>query len=930
MHVVHPFRAALRDEFEALTDTSQTPWPIAETLRIDLHCHDLNSDVPDELLGRLMRLPETWLPTKKLVDVLKDRGVDVLTITNHNNARSCWELLDRGEDILPGAEFSCTIPDYDVGVHVLTYGFTPSEEETLNRLRHNLYRFLEYCQTNDLPTVLAHPLHFHSAKGYPSLAIFDLFAVLFERFEMVNGQRDVWQNILVAEWLKQIDAEKLDDIARRTGIPRDMFCQDPLRKRLCGGSDDHMGIFAGTSGTLLRVPGLVARLRTSRRSELALEALRTGETAPYGFVANEEKLTLAFLDYFCQVSLHMKDPGLLRMMLHRGSPRDKLISFIVANVMLEMRRHRHTVRFLSALHDALTGESPNVLLTTMARGEQKPILGQLSRIAWIWKENPAELVNASHEILPQLLDEFLRTLVARATRNVKAVESAGVSQPRAWNEVLNRLEIPVHIRSLLGAEGGALSRDMTSLDVQNLLDGLPFPFLACAVLAGAAFTSTHVLYHNRPFLNRFARKLGRHEHPRRILWLTDSFRDRNGVSQALQSVLAEVQKSELSIDFLVCDSQEESRKHVVSIPPVAELAIPHYRDQVFRVPNLLSVHRIFQEGGYDRVICSTELLMGLVALFLKKSCAVPAYFYVHTDWMTFAEKTLGLDQRHRDRARRLLRAFYRNFDGLLVLNSQHREWFTGPEMGVPEERIHLTSHWIESDFHPIVRRKSEVFPGVGDDMPVLLFAGRLSDEKGVMELPGILEGVRRELPGTRLVIAGTGPAGERLRAALPEALFLGWVDRERLPEIYSTADVMVFPSRFDTFGCAVLEAMSCGLPVAAYNVMGPRDLISGGIGGFLFESANEFAPRIAGYLKDPRVSPAMRAGALERSKRFTAERIMRRLMDFVTLGPVPDQEPQARPGTPEDILFGDGSVHPTSFLTDLLQAVGSDAGPADE
>jgi hypothetical protein len=92
-------------------------------LKIDLHCHDHNSNIPDEALGRILGVPETWLPTERLMSVLKSAGMGACTFTNHNNARSCWELKDKGFDILSGAEFSCHIPDLDVGVHVLTYGF---------------------------------------------------------------------------------------------------------------------------------------------------------------------------------------------------------------------------------------------------------------------------------------------------------------------------------------------------------------------------------------------------------------------------------------------------------------------------------------------------------------------------------------------------------------------------------------------------------------------------------------------------------------------------------------------------------------------------------------------------------------------------------------------------------------------------------------
>ncbi len=90
------FRGSLSDEFNAYLFRESQRFAPEDTLRIDLHCHDMNSDTPDELWGRILGLPETWLDTGKLVKRLNRSGSDVLTITNHNNARSCWALLDKG------------------------------------------------------------------------------------------------------------------------------------------------------------------------------------------------------------------------------------------------------------------------------------------------------------------------------------------------------------------------------------------------------------------------------------------------------------------------------------------------------------------------------------------------------------------------------------------------------------------------------------------------------------------------------------------------------------------------------------------------------------------------------------------------------------------------------------------------------------------
>ncbi len=136
------FQQQLKDEFEQFVISEQRRFPADEVLRMDLHCHDYNSSVPDELIGRILNVSETYLPSNILLDKLQKNGCDAFTITNHNNARSCYELQDKGHDILTAAEFSCYVPDFEIGIHVLAYGFTPAQEVRLDKLRKNLYQFL--------------------------------------------------------------------------------------------------------------------------------------------------------------------------------------------------------------------------------------------------------------------------------------------------------------------------------------------------------------------------------------------------------------------------------------------------------------------------------------------------------------------------------------------------------------------------------------------------------------------------------------------------------------------------------------------------------------------------------------------------------------------------------------------------------------------
>jgi 1,2-diacylglycerol 3-alpha-glucosyltransferase/glucuronosyltransferase len=110
--------------------------------------------------------------------------------------------------------------------------------------------------------------------------------------------------------------------------------------------------------------------------------------------------------------------------------------------------------------------------------------------------------------------------------------------------------------------------------------------------------------------------------------------------------------------------------------------------------------------------------------------------------------------------------------------------------------------------------------------PLWLYFGRVAVEKGIEDF------LELDLPGSKLVVGG-GPAQAELRTRYPQAVFAGFRYGEELAELVSQADVFVFPSRTDTFGLVLLEAMACGVPVAAYPVTGPIDVVVNGVTGVL-------------------------------------------------------------------------------------------------
>lgn len=110
--------------------------------------------------------------------------------------------------------------------------------------------------------------------------------------------------------------------------------------------------------------------------------------------------------------------------------------------------------------------------------------------------------------------------------------------------------------------------------------------------------------------------------------------------------------------------------------------------------------------------------------------------------------------------------------------------------------------------------------------PKFVYIGRVAVEKNIAAFLAL------NLPGSKWVV-GDGPARKALQAQYPDVYFLGGFPQAELPPFYNAADVFVFPSRTDTFGLVMLEAMACGTPVAAFPVTGPIDVVSEGESGFL-------------------------------------------------------------------------------------------------
>lgn len=142
------------------------------------------------------------------------------------------------------------------------------------------------------------------------------------------------------------------------------------------------------------------------------------------------------------------------------------------------------------------------------------------------------------------------------------------------------------------------------------------------------------------------------------------------------------------------------------------------------------------------------------------------------------------------------------------LEDQLRQW------GFQQKMVRLVRGVNTDVFHPGEKILFKGYPS-----PVMLYVGRIAIEKNIEAFLNI------QTTGTKVVVGG-GPDLDKLKSQYPHVIFAGLQQGHDLADHYRSADLFVFPSKTDTFGMVLIEALACGLPVAGYDVTGPKDIIN--------------------------------------------------------------------------------------------------------
>ena len=214
-----------------------------------------------------------------------------------------------------------------------------------------------------------------------------------------------------------------------------------------------------------------------------------------------------------------------------------------------------------------------------------------------------------------------------------------------------------------------------------------------------------------------------------------------------------------------------------------------------------------REFAPDAIHIATEGTLGLSARAICIKYAIPYTTSFHTRFPEYVRARFPFIPE--ETVYRFLRWFHSPATAMMVATPSLKREMEGHGF----RNLRIWSRGVDVErFRPI--------PGasLGVAGPVWLYVGRVAVEKNIEAFLAL------DLPGTKVVI-GDGPARATLERKFPDARFLGQKTGEELARAYAASDVFVFPSRTDTFGLVILEALACGAPVAAYPVQGPLDVV---------------------------------------------------------------------------------------------------------
>ncbi len=751
-------------------------------VRVDMHCHSTASQESRLGVQRAVGLPECATPPQEVYGLAKRRGMDFVTITDHDTIAGVLQIAGR-PDVFISEELTASFRGEPQAVHVLCYGITPEDHDWLQANRGDLELCAAYMYDREIACALAHP--YYTVAAPLTARHRRRLAELFGVWETRNGAR-----------ARELNRPAATYVATRDGIG-------------IGGSDDHAGVDIGR--TFTEAP-------PSRSPEEFLAHVRAGRVLARGAQGSAAKWAHA------AIALAARTLGL--------DPGDPPPDVDPARLMSLLSR---------LLREADARHGPG-------GGDLTPDDARCLLAAWISSVGLGEM--SSEDLIAHMQEDgfshsgLYRRACRAHERRLRAAVDVAVGAARTPEE------LPAAAYGLFQACVAAIPYAPAAA------------FLAKEKAKLAAIPSTAGRGLGRP-----AGGVEEGEMPR-IAILADGIGSTHGVTRTIAEI-RERGVPGFEIEVLGTDPEVDRR-----LPAVAEVDVPFYPGLRIGVPSLPASVETISEGAFDAIHVCSPGPVGISGALLAHALGLPLLGSYHTELTAYAGVRSGRPGLAESMSLAVA-AFY-GACGVILSPSPVADAELG-SMGVRADRVRRWDRGVDtSRFDPALRDSA----GLPGEVSVL-YAGRITREKGVDLLADAFLLAHERDPRLHLVLAGGGPEEPLLRERLGDrASFLGWLEGSDLARAYASADVFLFPSATDTFGQVILEAQASGLPVVAVAKGGPLSLIEHRATGLLRPpDAAALADAVLELAGSPLLRTRLATSALRAARARTWETTLGRLGD---------------------------------------------------
>ena len=751
--------------------------------RCDLHIHSRHSARSEEWLFRRFDFPDSYSDPKQLYEQLRKRGMDYVTITDHDSIDGCLEIAHLPRTFI-SEQVTTYFPHDACKLHILVWGISEQQHRDIEGVRENIFDLQRYLQRAQIAHAVAHPLY--SVNGKLEATHLEQLILLFKHFEGINGLRDALLSDLAQTLFKQLTPEQIDVFANRHGVAPTHA--EPWRKILVGGSDDHGGQFAASAFT---------ETPAAKSAEEFLKSVRNGNCTPRGQGGTPLILSHGFYNTvacFIQDRFHEKlgpSGALLEKMFSRfmegRAPTEFTLKekteFIVQGVL-----SGKIFDFAKPANVSLWKE----LSGYFARPEVKAKLAaQLDKVS----EPERRTFLMANMVAEQLAFRFFNKFVQQLSSGnmVESVQALSAIAPI----------LVILTPYIYGFHSQAPSRKWLRNLFKELTGEIP------------------VALQNR-----------------KRAWFTDTLEDVNGVATTIRKMTAAGAAAGKELVVVASRSNLQlSDIPIKNFPPIGEFELPEYELQKLSFPPILQMLDYVQRERFTEIIISTPGPVGLTALLAAKMLNLQTSGIYHTDFPQYI-RILTEDSFLESVAWGYMHWFYGQLDTVFVNSEEYKQsWI---KRGFDPAKLKILPRGLDTElFHP-ARRDSAFFEkfGASNGEVRLLYVGRISREKDLDLLADAYRRLRKEGLPVQLFVVGHGPYSEALAKSLPEAFFTGYLRGTELATAYASADIFVFPSTTDTFGNVILEAQASGLPVVVSDSGGPKELVADKANGLITRSHN--------------------------------------------------------------------------------------------